>query len=97
MEQIGIKTDGTQENRVLSVLQEARGEWISGEFFLRQLYLSQYHRAIWNLQNKRERYWYVGYIEASDFKNEHNFKSYRLVGDYVPEKPPQRNQNPLAH
>jgi hypothetical protein len=70
----------TQELRVLKVLQDARGAWINGgEVFRREMMLSQYHRAIHNLQNKRDRYHYEGTIEASDFTDEHRFKSYRLV------------------
>lgn len=68
----------TQEERVLESLQRANGEWISGTYFLREMMLSQYHRAIFNLQNKREVYNYGGKIEASDFKDEFGFKSYRL-------------------
>lgn len=74
-----IISDGRQEDRVLDVLKAANGAWVNGQHFLRGMFLSQYHRAIWNLQHKRERYRYDGDIEASDFKDEHGFKSYRLI------------------
>ncbi len=69
----------TQENKILEVLRRAHGEWISGQYFLHELYFSQYHRAIWNLQHRRQRYDYEGEIEASTFTDEHGFKSYRLI------------------
>lgn len=68
----------TQEAKVLRALQEASGTWVNGQYFLRDLFLSQYHRAIWNLQNHKERYSYEGEIVASDFKDDHGFKSYRI-------------------
>jgi hypothetical protein len=74
-----IRSNTTQEMRVLEALQKADGGWINGQYFLRTMFLSQYHRAIWNLQKRRERYGYEGIIEASDFKDEYGFKSYRLV------------------
>lgn len=68
----------TQENKVLQALQQANGAWVNGQFFLRTLFLSQYHRPIWNLQNRRDFYKYEGVIEASPFTDDHGFKSYRL-------------------
>ena len=75
----GNKPNETQERRVLKVLQEANGAWVNGQHFLRTMFLSQYHRAIHNLQHKRERYIYDGVIEASEFTDEFGFKAYRLV------------------
>lgn len=69
----------TQEQRILKALQEARGQWVNGQYFLRELMLSQYHRAIFNLQKRREYFNYQGRIEPSDFKDEFGFKSYRLT------------------
>ena len=73
----------TQEERVLEALKMAQGNsndgWVNGQHFLREMFLSQYHRAIWNLQNHKERYRYVGEIEASSFTDPFGFKSYRLV------------------
>ena len=76
-----IKSDGTQEERVLKCLQEAKGNWVNGQYFLHTLFLSQFHRALWNLKNHRERYNYEGDIEASTDKKllVHGFKSYRLI------------------
>ncbi len=67
----------TQEQRILKVLQE--NEWVNGQFFLREMMLSQYHRAIFNLQRHKERYGYQGIIEPSPFKDEFGFKSYRIL------------------
>jgi hypothetical protein len=65
--------DGTQAARVLKALEDARGEWISGTYFLRTLYLSQYHARIFEIQNR------FGWpIEASDDTDIHGFKKYRL-------------------
>lgn len=69
----GEKPNKTQEAKVLEVLEENLGEWVDGEYFLRSLYLSQYHARIHGLQRKGYR------IEPSDFTNEHGFKSYRLL------------------
>lgn len=68
----------TQSERVLKALQDAQGEWVSGTHFLRNLYLSQYHARIFELQRKGYR------IEASDFTDEHGFKSYRLPVELQP-------------
>lgn len=58
---------------MLKALREANGEWVNGQYFLRTMFLSQYHARIHGLQGK-------GYeIEASEFTDEHGFKSYRLV------------------
>lgn len=75
---IGNVVHETQERRVLAELQKAKGGWVNGQYFLRTMFLSQYHRAIFNLQNRRELYEYEGVIEASDFKDDYGFKSYRL-------------------
>lgn len=74
-------TNTTQEERVLEALEGAKGDWINGQYFLRTMLLSQYHRAIHNLQKNQDRYGYAGTIEASTFKDEHGFKSYRLTQD----------------
>jgi len=65
----------TQKEKILTALQEANGAWVNGQHFLRNLFLSQYHARIWELQQK-------GYIiEASSFKDEFGFVSYRLMGE----------------
>ena len=69
----------TQERRILQSLQQANGEWVNGQYFLRELFLSQYHRAIFNLQKRRDIYEYDGIIEASPFKDDFGFKYYRLT------------------
>ena len=68
-----------QAEKVLKALQDANGEWVSGTYFLRNLYLSQYHARIFELQQK-------GYkIEPSNFTDEHGFKSYRLQTELQPQ------------
>lgn len=63
----------TQCEKVLEVLRNAKGDWVNGNFFLREMFLSQYHTRIHELQKK-------GYkIEASTFLDEWGFKSYRLL------------------
>lgn len=63
----------TQEEKILKVLQDANGGWVNGQYFLREMFLSQYHARIWGLQKK-------GYkIEASEEKDIYGFKSYRLL------------------
>lgn len=70
---IGLIAEPTQCEKVLKVLWDANGDWVNGRYFLRELYLSQYHARIYELQER-------GYkIEASDFTDEHGFKSYRLL------------------
>lgn len=62
----------TQCDKVLKVLLDRRGQWISGRYFLQNMLLSQYHARVWELQKK-------GYkIEASDVTDEYGFKSYRI-------------------
>lgn len=63
----------TQEQRILDMLEKNLGQWVSGEYFLHTMYLSQYHARIWGLQKKGYR------IEASDFVSDHGFKSYKLL------------------
>lgn len=63
----------TQCERALKALEDAQGGWVSGQYFLHTLRLSQYHARIWELQEQGHN------IEASDFKDEYGFKSYRLV------------------
>ena len=70
---VGYNPNQTQEEKVLEVLENARGAWVDGEYLLRCLYLSQYHARIHGLQKKGYR------IEASPFTNDHGFKSYRLL------------------
>jgi biotin operon repressor len=69
----GLIKKPTQCEKVLKALQDAEGVWVSGKYFLRELYLSQYHARIFELQHK-------GYeIEASKETDEHGFKSYRIL------------------
>ncbi len=68
----------TQEARILEALKQAaenNNGWVNGQYFLRSMMISQYHRAIHNLENR-----YHVSIEHSTFKDEFGFLSYRLVG-----------------
>ena len=67
----------SQELRVLETLQEAKG-WVSGQYFLHTMMLSQYHARIFDLQKNRDKYIYDGEIEASPFTDEYGFKAYRI-------------------
>lgn len=68
----------TQQEKVLKALNDANGEWVNGRFFLRELYLSQYHTRIHELQRKGVK------IEASTFTDEYGFKSYRITQELQP-------------
>ncbi|KKN06980.1 hypothetical protein LCGC14_1071700 [marine sediment metagenome] len=63
----------TQEKRIYDYLEAHMGEWINGQYFLRTMMISQYHARIWSLQEKGHK------IEASEFKDQWGFKSYRLT------------------
>lgn len=65
---------GTQAARVLDALLAARGGWVNGQFFLRELYFSQYHQVIHTLENR-----FGWAVEHSLFADEHGFKSYRIA------------------
>ena len=65
--------EGTQKAKVLKALKDADGQWLPGTVFLRELYLSQYHARIFELQ---EDGWE---IEASEFVDAYKFRSYRLI------------------
>lgn len=78
-------TKKSQQQRILDYFLEHPNEWINGQYFLRTMYFSQFHHKIWVLQHERGKYLYGGVIEASDFRDEHGFKSYRLkVENNVP-------------
>lgn len=62
----------TQEKRIHDVLLEAQGDWVNGQYFLRNMMLSQYHRAIHNLEKRGI------LVEHSEFTDEYGFKSYRI-------------------
>lgn len=77
MERIN-KPNISQEKRILEVLQKYQGNWVNGQVFGRTMMISQYHRAIHNLQKRKSFYEYSGDIEASDFTDSFGFKMYRL-------------------
>lgn len=63
----------TQEKRILDELIGAGGDWVSGNVFLRQMYISQFHARIWSLQKKG---WV---IEVSKDFDGYGFKRYRIA------------------
>ena len=68
----------TQTAKVLEALRYAKANndgWVCGEYFLRTLLQSQYHARIKELEEDG------CVIEHSTFKNEHGFKSYRLISE----------------
>ena len=71
--------EGTQARRVLDALLTANGAWLSGTYFLRTLYLSQYHARIFDLENK-----YHWKIEHSEEKDPYGFVLYRIVPEGQP-------------
>ena len=67
----------TQEQRILEVLQQAEGHWISSAQFIRGMWISQTAARICGLKAK-------GHViqHSDDFgipRDEHNYASYRLV------------------
>lgn len=66
--------EGTQSGKVLKALLDAQGEWVNGQRFLRELFLSQYHARIHDLENR-----FGWTIEHSDFADEYGFRSYRIT------------------
>ena len=62
----------SQAEKILDYLEAHRGEWVSGSYFLRNMYLSQFHARIFDLERKGIK------IEHSDFTDDWGFKSYRL-------------------
>ena len=66
----------SQQERILQILRQANGEWVCGQYFNDPpVRISQFHTRIFELQQQ-------GYvIEASTFKNEYGFKSYRLISE----------------
>lgn len=70
------KPNKTQEARILDALtytKEHNNGWVNGQYFLRTMLISQYYRAIHNLEQRDK----VS-IEHSQFKDEFGFLSYRL-------------------
>ena len=61
----------TQKERVLNYLQARTGEWVNFRVFIQDMMLTQAHARIWELQRDGHR------IEASDFRDEYGFRSYR--------------------
>lgn len=67
--------EGTQPHKVLKALLDAQGEWVNGQVFLRELYLSQYHARIKDLEDK---FGWKDVLEHSKFTDQWGYKSYRI-------------------
>jgi hypothetical protein len=65
--------EGTQERRVLDALLAANGAYIYSDYFIRERYLTQVHRAIHALEHR-----FGWTIERSPERNEYGFLGYRL-------------------
>ncbi len=67
-----VQPTGKQHLKVLSALQDADGGWVSKEYLIRTLGLTQAGARLHELER-------MGWlIEHSTFTNEYGFKSYRL-------------------
>lgn len=64
--------EGTQEHKVLRELMDADAPLYS-DYFIRTLYLTQFHRAIYNLEHKHG--WKIERMPANEF----GFYGYVLV------------------
>lgn len=72
---------GTQAAKVLKVLLDADGQWVSKQVFIRDLFLTQAGARLFELENE-----YHWPIEHSSARDEHGFVSYRIVQhDYQPQ------------
>ena len=69
----GLEPKPTQTQKILRVLQDAEGGWVNGRKFAHEMYLSQFHARIKELEMRGVE------IEHSEFTDEFGFKSYRLV------------------
>lgn len=63
----------TQEQRILKVLEDNLGKFVSGRYFLQTMMISQFHARIFSLQEKG--YKIVASVETDEF----GFKSYKLI------------------
>lgn len=62
----------TQAERIHKVLLDARGEWVNGRIFIRDMWITQAHRAISDLEKNGIE------IEHSTFRDDFGFVSYRI-------------------
>jgi hypothetical protein len=69
----GLIKNPTQSEKILAELIKADGQWVNGRRFCHVMMISQYHARIKELQGQDHK------IEASTFKDEYGFKSYRIV------------------
>jgi len=68
-----IPKEGTQERKVYDTLLAAGQVFTYSDYFERVLWLSQFHRAMFNLKKRFEIE-----IEEAPERNVHGFKGYRL-------------------
>lgn len=69
----GYKENITQEDRILTILKDAKGGYVDGMSFLRlKSPITQYHARIWGLQKK-------GFEIEGRYIQGKNWKEYRLI------------------
>ena len=68
-----LPKEGTQERKVYDTLLAAGPVFTYSDYFERVLWLSQFHRALFNLRHKHQIE-----IEQSPERSVHSFKGYRL-------------------
>jgi hypothetical protein len=66
-----LPKEGTQERKVYETLLAAGPVFTYNDYFERVLWLSQFHRALFNLRHKHQ-------IEQAPDRSVHGFKGYRL-------------------
>ena len=68
-----IEKKPTQSERILKVLLDADGQWVSAKVFKRDMWISECNGRISELRNK-------GYdVETKDERDEHGFAYHRIV------------------
>ena len=65
---------GTRTRRILDMLLEANGEWVSKQRFIRELFLTQSGARIFELEN--EHHWPIEHSKETD---SYGFKSNRIL------------------
>jgi hypothetical protein len=65
---------GTQTRRILDMLLDANGEWVTKQRFIRELFLTQAGARLFELEN--EHHWPIEHSKETDA---HDFKLYRIV------------------
>ena len=90
---MNYKPNKTQEDIILDILREAKGNWVDGMTFLNlPKPITQYHARIWSLQRK-------GYEIEGRFIYTKNWKEYRLIAEpqkLPPASIPKPQEEPIS-